>query len=101
MSHGWIIKYCGQRSRCDILCCEVQMSSLHIANPRCRYICLGDQIGRIFTYWAIVYLVQFFREEAQMFWLLYFHGKSCVLNLTPNGLGSIWGAYFKNLFGYI
>jgi hypothetical protein len=78
------------------------MSSLHIANPRCRYIhvCLGDQIGRIFTYWAIVYFGQFFRDEAEMFWLLFFHGKSCVLKLTPNGLGSILGDFFTNSFGH-
>jgi hypothetical protein len=41
----------------------------------------GDQIGRIFALWAIVFFGQFFENfiSSPNFWVTVFHGKSYVL----------------------
>jgi hypothetical protein len=40
----------------------------------------GDQVGRFFANWAIVYFRHFFliREKAQIFWLLFPRLKLCI-----------------------
>jgi hypothetical protein len=52
----------------------------------------GDQIGQIFAQWGIVYFGQWFENyrRSAHFWATFFHGTSCVLILTKNGLGDFF-----------
>jgi hypothetical protein len=52
----------------------------------------GDQIGRFFAHWAIVYLEQFFkyRSSPNLWDNLY------ALILTRNGLGYILGNFYQS-----
>jgi hypothetical protein len=54
----------------------------------------GDQIGRFFAYFVVIYLRHFFESSwiCQTFWTNFFHGKSCVLM----GLGD----FFRNSSGH-
>jgi hypothetical protein len=54
----------------------------------------GDQIGRFFAAWVIVFFGQFFVNYrlSPNFWGYFFHGKNCALILTKNGLG--FGRFF-------
>jgi hypothetical protein len=49
----------------------------------------GDQIGRIFAYWAIVYFEQFIKlhRRSPDIWTAYFHEKSYVLILPKKWVG--------------
>jgi hypothetical protein len=70
----------------------------------------GDQIGRIFAYWVIVYFRQFYENYRNGSNLLdtFVHGKSyihkCILKytylLTKNVLGYILGDFFTNSSGH-
>jgi hypothetical protein len=56
----------------------------------------GDQIGRIFAYWGIVFFGQFFlfTEGAFNFWPTFSKGKIMyIFILTKNGLGCILGDF--------
>jgi hypothetical protein len=62
----------------------------------------GDQIGRFFADWAIFSLAIFFFgdlfencKSSPNSWAIFFHGTSCVLLLTKNGLGYILGGFFS------
>jgi hypothetical protein len=62
----------------------------------------GDQIGRIFTYWAFIFFGQFvynYRSSLNMY-LFFFHVKSCALGLKKNWLGYILGDFFANSSGH-
>jgi hypothetical protein len=62
----------------------------------------GDQIGRIFAQWAIVYFGQWFEIYiiSANFWATFLCDTSYVLILTKNGLGYILGDFFKNSSGH-
>jgi hypothetical protein len=49
------------------------------------------RLGEFLPFWQLFTLCRFLKikEEAQAYGLLFFHGKSCVLNLTQNGLGLV------------
>jgi hypothetical protein len=61
----------------------------------CRFItdkvarCQSDQIGRIFAYWAIVYIGQFFKLPKYVALILghFFHGKKCCINFGKKWVG--------------
>jgi hypothetical protein len=55
----------------------------------------GDQIGRIFAYWAIVYFGKFdeIYRNSPNFWANFFHDTSYVLNLTKNGWATFWAIF--------
>jgi hypothetical protein len=46
----------------------------------------GDQIGRIFTHWAIAYFGQFFYSRRCLNLGYFFHDKTYALILTKSGL---------------
>jgi hypothetical protein len=55
----------------------------------------GDQIGRIFACWAIIFLVQFFKNYRSNpnFWAAILSGKKCI------NYNKIWGGLqFKRFF---
>jgi hypothetical protein len=56
----------------------------------------GDQIGRIFAYWAVVSLRQFYENYrgGANFLGNFSHGTSYVLTLAKYGLGCILGDFF-------
>jgi hypothetical protein len=56
----------------------------------------GDQIGRIFAYWAVFLLWAAFENYKirANYWAYFIHGTSGVLILTENGLGDILGDKF-------
>jgi hypothetical protein len=59
----------------------------------------GDQIGRIFAFWAIFFFGQFFEtyKSSPIFLATdFFHVKICV-QLTINGLGYIFVRFFHKL----
>jgi hypothetical protein len=58
----------------------------------------GDQIGRIFARWAIVYFGQFFENcrSSPNFRAAIFSGKNYALILTYNGLVYILGDFFSS-----
>jgi hypothetical protein len=60
----------------------------------------GDQIGRIFAQWAIIYSGQFFSkitELAQKFVLPTFrHSIDYVLSFTKMGWATFWAIFFTN-----
>jgi hypothetical protein len=63
----------------------------------------GDQIGRIFARWAIVFFGQIFKNYRKSLnsWPAYFQGKSYVyINFAKNWLGYILGNIFKNSSGH-
>jgi hypothetical protein len=55
----------------------------------------GDQIGRIFAQWAIVYFGQWFENYIQSanFWATFFRDISYVLIFTKNGLATFWASF--------
>jgi hypothetical protein len=56
----------------------------------------GDQIGRIFAFWAVVYFGQFFLigKKRKLFGLLFSAVQVvCLFNLTKSGLGFILGGF--------
>jgi hypothetical protein len=59
----------------------------------------GDQIGRIFAFWAIVFSGQFFenKRSSPKLWATIFRSKNYVLILPNNGLGDIFGRCFHKL----
>jgi hypothetical protein len=62
----------------------------------------GDQIGRIFAYWVIVFFRQLLKitEVVKIFGFISFQGKSYVLIMTKKGLGHILGEFFTNSSGH-
>jgi hypothetical protein len=62
----------------------------------------GDQIGRIFAYWAILFFGQFFltTEEAQFFGKLFSLVKNIVLFLTKTAQATFWAMFFSNSTGH-
>jgi hypothetical protein len=63
----------------------------------------GDQIGRIFAYWVIVYVGQFYAKISQYVVKIlenFFHGKSNLLILAKSALGYILGDIFSNSSGH-
>jgi hypothetical protein len=62
----------------------------------------GDQIGRIFVQWAIVFFVQFYEnpKSSQHFCQLFLFGNSYVSILTKLVLGYILGAFSTNSSGH-
>jgi hypothetical protein len=62
----------------------------------------GDQIGRIFANWAIVFIWAVFviTELAQIFWLLFTTKVVNVILFTNNELGYILGGFFANSSGH-
>jgi hypothetical protein len=63
----------------------------------------GDQIGRIFDFWAIVFFRQFHSkyERSPNFRATIITVKVKILVLTKNGLGHILGEFFTNSFGHL
>jgi hypothetical protein len=59
----------------------------------------GDQIGRIFAYWAMVNFGHFFENYRSSINILgtLFHGKNCVLILTNIRVGLHFGRFFHRL----
>jgi hypothetical protein len=59
----------------------------------------GDQIGRIFAYWSIVFVEQCYEKFSSSpdFWATFFQGKSYVLILAKKGLGFVLGDFFHKL----
>jgi hypothetical protein len=55
----------------------------------------GDQIGRIYAQWAIVYFGQCFENywSGANFWATLFHGTSYVLIMTKNGWATFWATF--------
>jgi hypothetical protein len=62
----------------------------------------GDQIGRIFAYWTIVFFDQFIENytSSANSWAAFFHSTSYVLILSKNWLGCILGDFFTNSSGH-
>jgi hypothetical protein len=62
----------------------------------------GDQIGRVFAQWEIVYFGQWFKNyrSSAHFWATFFHGTSHVSILTKKMLGYILGDFFTNSSGH-
>jgi hypothetical protein len=62
----------------------------------------GDQIGRIFVYWVIVYFGWFFliTEVAYIFLVLLSHGKLDEIILTKMGWAALWANFFTNSSGH-
>jgi hypothetical protein len=52
----------------------------------------GDQIGRIFAHWAIVYFGQFFENDRRSlnFLATFFHDENFVFSLTEIGCATFW-----------
>jgi hypothetical protein len=62
----------------------------------------GDQIGRIFAYWAIVFFGQFienYRISANS-WATFFHSISYALIFTKKWFGHILGNFFTHSSGH-
>jgi hypothetical protein len=55
----------------------------------------GDQIGRIFAYWAIFKFGLWFKNYriSKTFSAIFFHGTSCVLIVTKNGWATFWPTF--------
>jgi hypothetical protein len=83
--------------------CEFVSESGDLASPTAPFSFLflvvpqGDQIGRIFAYWAIVFFGQFFENyrRGTNSWATFFHGKSNALILTKIELGLHFGRFFS------
>jgi hypothetical protein len=62
----------------------------------------GDQIGRIFAYWAIVYFgAVFLKKYIRSFRAIFSTVKfMCYIILTENGLGHILGDFLANSSGH-
>jgi hypothetical protein len=62
----------------------------------------GDQIGRIFAYWVIVFFGQLFEKYRSrlIFCATLSHEKSCALILAEKCVGYILGESFTNLSGH-
>jgi hypothetical protein len=61
----------------------------------------GDQIGRIFTFWPIVYIGQvFLLQEQPQFWASFPHKICHALILAKNLLRYILGDFFTNSSGH-
>jgi hypothetical protein len=58
----------------------------------------GDQIWRIFAYWAILFFGQFYENYTRSSNL--FHGRSYTLILTKSGLRHTFGDFFTNSSGH-
>jgi hypothetical protein len=52
----------------------------------------GDQIGRIFAYWVVIFGKFLITKEAKIFWLLFLPVKICILILTR-----FLGDFFRKL----
>jgi hypothetical protein len=61
----------------------------------------GDQTGRIFGQWMVVYFGQWFENyrSSAHFWATFFHGTSSVLILKKKRLGYILAEFFTNSCG--
>jgi hypothetical protein len=61
----------------------------------------GDQIGRIFFHWAIVFLASLLKmtEVAQNFKLLFPQYQLCI-NFDKKWLATLWGDFFTNSSGH-
>jgi hypothetical protein len=59
----------------------------------------GDQIGRIFAYWAVVFLGLFFENyiSSPKIWATIFSGKNYALILANNSVGLHFGRFFQKL----
>jgi hypothetical protein len=54
----------------------------------------GDQIGRIFAHWAIVFFGKFKNYKVgQIFWATFYHSKCFVLILTKMGWAKFWAIF--------
>jgi hypothetical protein len=55
----------------------------------------GDQIGRIFVYWVIVYFGQFVENyrSSPNIWTTFIHGKSCAIISTKLGWATFWATF--------
>jgi hypothetical protein len=62
----------------------------------------GDQIGRIFAYWAIVYFGQFIENYGSSpdFCAPFSHGNCAKLNLEKLVLATFWAIFFTNSSGH-
>jgi hypothetical protein len=66
----------------------------------------GDQIGRIFAFWVIVYFGQFLENNKRSpnDWITFSHGKRYLSIVTKDGfgniLGNIFGAFFTSSSGH-
>jgi hypothetical protein len=62
----------------------------------------GDQIGRIFAHWAIIYFGQWFEklQKENIFWAAFSHGTSYVFILSKKRVGLHFGDFFKNSSGH-
>jgi hypothetical protein len=58
----------------------------------------GDQIGRIFAYWVIIFFGRFLKisEVAQIYGTTFSQSICSLFILTKNGLGYILGDFFTN-----
>jgi hypothetical protein len=61
----------------------------------------ADQFGRTLAYWAIFLLwaVFFNYRSTPSFFSFFFLRESYVIDLTKNGLASIWGDFFTTQLG--
>jgi hypothetical protein len=63
---------------------------------------LGDQMSRIFSYWAIIYFGQFFLNNiySTIFWTAFSMVKWSI-RFDKNGLGYILGDFSTNSSGHL
>jgi hypothetical protein len=62
--------------------------------------CQGDQIGRIFVFWAIFFFGHFFRKFQSQPKFSTIRGKDNALIFTQIRLGHILGDFFANSSGH-
>jgi hypothetical protein len=69
---------------------------------RCSAVRQGDQIGRIFVDWAIVYFGQFFEiyRTTPKFWATFFSDTSYLIICTENGFANILDNFLTNSSGH-
>jgi hypothetical protein len=62
----------------------------------------GDQSGRIFAYWAVVYFGLLLENDKSgaNYWATFCHGTIFVLSPVKNGLGYIFGDSFTGYSGH-